>query len=138
MQTSRNKQILHKILERKAENWPCEEKNWFSQDYTKLRQTWRSNIGKRETRILLALYEINQAFESPRLQAQQANQWADQAQRDEIILYGELEMMNRLFREHQAKYCQEIEVLRKTCCEEAGRARQARIDELYCIKRGIL
>ena len=39
-------------------------------------------------------------------------------------------MRNRLFREHQAKDCQEIEELRRTWCEEAGRARQARIDEL--------
>ena len=47
-----------------------------------------------------------------------------------ISLYGELEMRNRLFRENQAKDCQEIEELRRTCCEEADRARQARIDEL--------
>ena len=40
-------------------------------------------------------------------------------------------MRNRLFREHQAKDFQEIEELRRTCCEEADRARQARIDELF-------
>ena len=28
--------------------------------------------------------------------------------------------------------CQEIEELRRICCEETDRARQARIDELYC------
>ena len=39
-------------------------------------------------------------------------------------------MRNRLFREHQAKDCQEIEELRRTWCEEAGRARQAIIHEL--------
>ena len=31
------------------------------------------------------------SFESQRLQRQQANQWADQAQRDKISLYGDLE-----------------------------------------------
>ena len=49
---------------------------------------------------------------------------------NKISLYGELEIWNRLFRENQAKDCQEIEALRIICCEEADRARQARIDEL--------
>ena len=78
----------------------------------------------------IALHETNQEFESQRLQLQQANQWADQAQRDKISLCGELEMRNRLFRENQAKDCQEIEELRRICCEETDRARQAKIDEL--------
>ena len=37
---------------------------------------------------------------------------------------------NRLFRENHARDCQEIEELRRVCCEETDRARQARIDEL--------
>ena len=45
-----------------------------------------------------ALCEINQEFESQRLQLQQANQWADHAQREKISLCGELEMRNRLFK----------------------------------------
>ena len=39
-------------------------------------------------------------------------------------------MRNRLFQENHARDCQEIEELRSICCEEANRARQARIDEL--------
>ena len=39
-------------------------------------------------------------------------------------------MRNRLFREHHATDCQEIEELKRNCCEEADPARQARIDEL--------
>ena len=39
-------------------------------------------------------------------------------------------MKSGLFREHQAKDCQEIEELRRICCEEIDRARQAKIDEL--------
>ena len=39
-------------------------------------------------------------------------------------------MRNRLCRENQAKDCQEIEELRRICCEETDRARQLRIDEL--------
>ena len=75
----------------------------------------------------IALDEINQEFESQRLHLQRANQWADQAQRDKISLYGQVEMRIRFFRENQAKDCQE---LRRICCEETYRTRQARIDEL--------
>ena len=39
-------------------------------------------------------------------------------------------MRNRLFQESRARNCQEIEELRRICCEEADRARQARIEEL--------
>ena len=47
-----------------------------------------------------------------------------------MSLYGELEMRNSFFREHQAKDCHEIAKLKRTCREETDRARQARIDEL--------
>ena len=77
-----------------------------------------------------AFQEINEEFESQRFQLHQASRWADQAQRDKINLYGELELRNRLFQERQPKNCQEIEELRRICCEETDRARQARIDEL--------
>ena len=36
----------------------------------------------------IVLHEINQDLEYRRLQLQQANQWADQAERDKISLYG--------------------------------------------------
>ena len=39
-------------------------------------------------------------------------------------------MRNRLFQEDHVRDCQEIEELRRICCEETDRARQARIDEL--------
>ena len=39
----------------------------------------------------IAVQEINQEFEYRRIQLQQASRWADQAQRDEISLSGELE-----------------------------------------------
>ena len=48
-----------------------------------------------------------------------------------INLCGELEMRNRLFQESCAKDCQEIEELRRICCEETDRARQLRIDEMF-------
>ena len=73
--------------------------------------------------------DINQEFGSQRFQLHQASRWTDQAQRDKISLYGELELRNRLFHENLASDCHEIEELRRICCEETGGARQARFDE---------
>ena len=73
---------------------------------------------------------MNQEFESQRFQLYQASRWADQARRDKMNLYGELELRNRLSQENHARDCQEIEELRTICCEESHRARQAKIDEL--------
>ena len=74
----------------------------------------------------MALYGTNRELESQRLELHQVNQWADQAQRDKIVLYGELELRNGLFLEDHARGCQEIEELRRICCEET----EARIEEL--------
>ena len=38
-------------------------------------------------------------------------------------------MRNKLFQESRTRNCQEIEELRRICCEETDRARQIRIDE---------
>ena len=85
------------------------------------------NSEKRNSDI--AFHETHQELESQRLQLQQANQLADQAQRDKFKKRGELVLRNRLFRETRARNCQEIEELRRICCEETDRARRARIDE---------
>ena len=120
--------VLHKFLERKAELDARGEKlaqqRLFEADADVEVKHWE----KRNSDI--AIYEINQEFESQRSQPQQANQWADQAQREKISLCREVEKKNRLFRENRAKNCQQIEKLRRICCEETNRARQARIDEL--------
>ena len=89
----------------------------------------------------IAFHVINRDSESQRCQQHQASRWADQAQRvrsirssspndysynrrvkgtdqaqrDNISLYGELEMKNRLFRESETKDCQQLEELRRTC-----------------------
>ena len=47
-----------------------------------------------------------------------------------ISLYGEFELRNGLFQENHARDCQEIEEMRKLCCEETDRARQAKLDAL--------
>ena len=110
--TLKDRENLHNFLERKAEfdvrgeaEADLEVKHWENRN---------SDI---------ALYEIDQEFESQRLQLHQANQWADQAERDEKSLEGELEMRNRLSRQNQAKNCSQIEEMRRICCEETDRAR---------------
>ena len=45
-------------------------------------------------------------------------------------------MRNRLYQESHTRTCQEIEELRRICCEEADRARQARNDELCLHQEG--
>ena len=57
VQTLRGRKVSTKSLNGEL-NWPSEEKNWLSKDYTKLRQTWRSNIGKREILTLLFMRSI--------------------------------------------------------------------------------
>ena len=126
--TFRERQHLHKICERKAELAVRGEK-LAQRRLHEAEADVEVKHWKREIRIIV-LYELNQEFESQRLKPQEANQWADRAQRDKISLYGELEMRSGLFRETQAKDCQEIEESRRICCEETDRTRQARIDEL--------
>ena len=124
----RDKDKLHKILERKAEMAVRGKMMAQQRLYEADAEVEPKILEKRNSDI--AFQEINQEFESQRFQLHQASRWADQAQRNNISLYGELELRNRLFQEDHARD-QEIEELRRTCCEEeANRARQARIDEL--------
>ena len=100
--------------------WPCEEEKLAQQRLFEAEadvevEHWE----KRNSDI--SLCEINPEFESQRLLLQQAHQWADQAQKDKTSLCGELEMRNRLFRENQAKDCQEMEDVSRISCEETDR-----------------
>ena len=93
----------------------------------KLRQKLRREIGRRE--ILTSLF---------RRSIRSLSLTAYIKQVDGQIRLGEtksacmenLELRNRLFQENHARDCQEIAELRRICCEESRRARQARIDEL--------
>ena len=96
VQSLRNKQNLQKILQRKAEL--ADE----AEAYMKVNHRDKKDSD-------MALHEVNQEFESQRFRLQQANRWADQAQRDKISLYGELELRNRFFQDSQAKYCKDTE-----------------------------
>ena len=76
------------------------------------RQKWKEEIGNKETLILLSMKPIDNL---------NLRDWSS---------------INRLFQEDHAKDCQEIEELRRTCCEEAERARQLNADELSLHQRG--
>ena len=84
------------------------------------------------------LFEVKQEFESQRIQLQKANRWADQAQRDQIRLYGELELRNSLFQESQAKMCQETEELKRICAKKQIEQGKQELMNCLCIRRGIL
>ena len=58
VQTLRDRQHLHKILERQAELAARGEKLWLCKGYTKLRQMWRLSFGKREIRTSLFMRSI--------------------------------------------------------------------------------
>ena len=65
-----------------------------------------------------ALIESRRELESQRRQLLEANQWADQAQRERIHLCSELEMKNRLHQECYSRSCQESEELKRRCYED--------------------
>ena len=76
-----------------------------------------------------ALFESQRELESPRLQLFEDIHWADQAQRERILLCSELEMKNRLHQESCARSCQEIEELKKRCYKEENRVTQQKLNE---------
>ena len=120
---------LHKILERRAEVAVRGEKSAQQRLYEAEADVEVKTLGKEKFLILLFMRSIRSSNPND-YNYNQANQWVDQDKNNKISSYGELEMRNRLFRENQAKDCQEIEELRRICCEETDRAGQARIDEL--------
>ena len=88
VQTLKDRQNLHKLLERKAELVVRREKS--AQKRLSEAEADMEIRSWEKTNSDIALYETHQELESQRLQLQQANQWADQ-QREKINLCGELE-----------------------------------------------
>ena len=128
MHSLKDRENLQKSLHRKVDSAVRGERMAQQKLYEAEAEAEARNWEKRNSDI--SLHEINQEFESQRFQLRQARRWADQAQRDKISLYGELELRTRLFHEDHARDCQETEELRRSCFEETDRARQARNDEL--------
>ena len=98
LQTLSERRNLHVYLEQKAE-WAVQGE---CQAQKKTIWGWSTNLTKRnwEQRCSdTALYETDRELASQRLELCEANQWADQAQREKINLCGGLEMRNRRFQE---------------------------------------
>ena len=105
---------LHGFLEQKAElavQGGCAAQKRLSQPGAEMdTRNWEQRNDD------IALCETNWELESQRLELYQANQWADQAQREKMNLCEELEMRNRLFQECRARNCQEVKDLTKYLC----------------------
>ena len=108
VQSLRDRENLHKILERKDELALRGEKLAHQKLFEAEAEVEARHWEKRNSEM--ALYEVNQEFEFERFQLQ-ASRWAYQAQRDNFSLYGELELTNRPFQENPARNYQEIEEL---------------------------
>ena len=86
----------------------------YSTEYNKeIQNSERRNSG-------YALFESQRELGSQRQQLVMANHWADQAQRERIHLCSELEMRRHLHQESEARNCQEIEELKRRCCQEVN------------------
>ena len=76
-----------------------------------------------------ALIESQRELKSQKRQLLEANQWADQAQRERIHLCSEMEMKKRLHQECHERSCHEIEELKRRCCKEENGVTQQRLIE---------
>ena len=76
-----------------------------------------------------ALIESQRELQSERRQLLEANQWADQDQRERIHLCSELKMKKRLHQESYAKSCREIEELKRRCYQAENTDNQRRLEE---------
>ena len=123
VQTLSERRHLHIYLEQNAElavHGECAAQTRLSEAEA---ETDISNLERRNADI--AIHETNRETESQRLELYQANQSADQAQREKISLCRGLEMRNQFHQESRTRTCQEIEELRRNC-----QARQCRNNEL--------
>ena len=115
VQTLRERRNNHVYLEQKGElavQGDCAAQRRLSEAEADMdTRNWE------QRNSVIAFNDTNRELESQRLELYQASQRPDQAQREKINLCGELEMRNRLFQESRARNCQEIEELRRICCE---------------------
>ena len=118
MPTLRDRQNLLKILERKAElaarGETLAQQRLYQAETDVEVKLWE----KRNS--VIALDEINQEFESQLITTTTGESMGGSGSK----------LVWRVGRENQARDCQAVEELRRICCEETDRARQARIDEL--------
>ena len=108
---------------KKKQNGLLKENVQLRENDLRVRLKWTAEVRKEEN-YDIALDETNRQLVSQRLEPYHAYQWADQAQRAKICLFGNLIARNRSYQEIRAKDCQEIEEPRRICCEQGDRARR--------------
>ena len=108
-------------------NLPFEENAQLRDDYLKLKRIWRSEVGNRKVQKWHFMRLIENSNLKDCNYIKRINELVRLRERRSAY---ELEMRNRLFNESRTRSCQEVEELRRICCEDTDRARQARIDEL--------
>ena len=106
-------EISEKTLERRAQQAILGENSVQRRLYSNEYNMEIQNLERRNSEY--SLTESQRELEFQRLQLLEANQWADQAQRERMHLCSELEMKNRLHQECYARSCQENEELKKRC-----------------------
>ena len=77
-----------------------------------------------------ALFESQRELKSQRRQFLEANQWADQAQRERIHWCSRLEMKDHLHQESCAGSCREIEELKRRCHQEVNTEKTTKIGRI--------
>ena len=103
MHALRDRDDLQKILERKVDlaiqgESETQQKLYEAETEIEAKNWEKPNRDQ-------SFQEIIQEVESQQCQLHQASRWADQAQRDKLRLYGELELRSRLFQENHARDC---------------------------------
>ena len=118
LESQSDRQNLHAYLEQKAESavrGKCAAQRRLSEAEADM-----DIINWEQKSSDVALFETIRELESQRLELYQANQWADQDQREKINLCGEFEMKNRLFQVNRARNCQDIEDLRRNISSQTS------------------
>ena len=118
-----DRHTLYGILERKVES-VVQGKMQLRKDYLKLRLVWSAKIRNKEvqkwlrTNLIenLSLRDCN--FTSQIIVHTRLREKSQLAWRIRIVL------KNRIYQESHARTCQEVDKLRRICCEETHRARQ--------------
>ena len=100
-------------LERRAQQGFLGENSVQRKLYSTEHNMEIQNLERRNSEY--SFIESQRELESQGRQLLEANQWADQAQRQRIHLCSELEMKNRLHPECYTRSCQEIEALKRRC-----------------------
>ena len=120
---------LREDMERRAQQAVLDENSAQRKLYLTEYDLEIQNLERRNAEY--ALIESRRELEFQRRQLLEANQWADQAQRERIHLCSELEMSSHL---HQACYtrsCQEIEELRRRCYKEENGITRQKLNEYF-------